>query len=158
MNQWIKVISVVVIMTFGASVVFSNLIPEKNKNRTALIIAGGAIVVGAVIFIPKLFKKKSKEKHRTDEEFAYRSIIISAILGGIFFIISIFFNIEIISVFMNINIFWTLIDITLKVVLHAAALKNKTKGCNKGKELYKATAVHAENNVATIKKGIIVGI
>lgn len=69
--------------------------------------------------IPKQPKKKKilKEKHRTDEEFAYRSTIISAILGGIFFIISIFFNIEIISVFMNINIFWNLIDITIKVII-----------------------------------------
>ncbi|NVM34205.1 MAG: hypothetical protein HWN81_01335 [Candidatus Lokiarchaeota archaeon] len=62
-------------------------------------------------------KKKSKEKHRSDEEFAYRSILISAILGGIFYIISIFFNIEIISMFMNINIFWTFIDISLKVII-----------------------------------------
>ena len=62
-------------------------------------------------------KKKSKQNHRTDEEFAYRSVLISATLGGIFYIISIFFNIEIISVFMNINIFWTFIDISLKVII-----------------------------------------
>ncbi len=62
-------------------------------------------------------KKKSKEKQRSDEEFAYRSVLISAILGGIFCTISIFFNIEIITVFMDINVFWTLIDISLKVII-----------------------------------------
>ena len=62
-------------------------------------------------------KKKSKQNHRTDEDFAYRSVLMSAILGGIFYIISIFFNIEIISVFMNINIYWTIIDISLKVII-----------------------------------------
>ena len=62
-------------------------------------------------------KKKSKQNHRTDEDFAYRSVLMSAILGGIFYIISILFNIEIISVFMNINIYWTIIDISLKVII-----------------------------------------
>lgn len=62
-------------------------------------------------------EQKLKKKHRTDEEFAYRSVLISAILGGIFFIISIFLNIEIVTIFMNIDVIWTLIDILIKVIV-----------------------------------------
>lgn len=62
-------------------------------------------------------KEKSREYHRSDEEYAYRSVLISAVLGGILYIISILFNIEIISIFMNINMFWTFIDISLKVIV-----------------------------------------
>ena len=42
-------------------------------------------------------KANSKAKQGIDEKFAYRSVIISVILGGIFLTISIFFNIEIIT-------------------------------------------------------------
>lgn len=69
--------------------------------------------------LPKQPKKNkiSMEKLRTDEQFAYKSIIISAVFGGICYIISIFFNIEILSIFMNINLFWNIIDVILKVIL-----------------------------------------
>ncbi len=68
--------------------------------------------------IPKQQEKelKSKEKYRSNEKFAYRSVIISAILGGIFFIISLFFNTGFITIFMNKDIFWNFIDITIKVL------------------------------------------
>ncbi len=69
--------------------------------------------------IPKQPEKKQKtlEKHQSDDNFAYRSVIISAILGGILFIFSILFNIQIITVFMNINLLWTLIDVSIKVII-----------------------------------------
>jgi hypothetical protein len=68
--------------------------------------------------IPKQNEKeiKSKEKYRSDEKFAFRSVIVSATLGGIFFILSLLFNTEILSIFMNRDIFWTSIDITIKVI------------------------------------------
>ncbi len=68
--------------------------------------------------IPKPIEKerKFKEKHRSDENFAFKSVIISAILGGFFLVISIFFNTGIISLLINTDIFWTFIDITVKVI------------------------------------------
>lgn len=68
--------------------------------------------------IPKRQEKelKSKEKYRSDENFAYRSVIVSAILGGIFYIISLFFNTGIITIFMNRDMIWTFIDISVKVI------------------------------------------
>ncbi|MFW9999918.1 MAG: hypothetical protein ACFE9Q_05580 [Candidatus Hodarchaeota archaeon] len=69
--------------------------------------------------IPKKREREQnlKEKYRYDEKFAYRSVIVSAVLGGIFFIISLFFNTGIITFFMNRDIFWTIIDITIKVIV-----------------------------------------
>ena len=61
--------------------------------------------------------KKKNENYRSDENFAFRSIIISAIFGCISFIVSIIFNAEIITVFMNIDLLWTSIDITIKVIV-----------------------------------------
>lgn len=70
--------------------------------------------------MPKILKQtekeiKSKGKHRSDEKFAFRSVIISAILGGIFYVISLIFNIELITVFLNQNIIWNIVDILIKV-------------------------------------------
>ena len=59
-------------------------------------------------------KANSKAKQAFNEKFAYRSVIISVILGGIFLIVSIFFNIEIITVFMDKNVFFDIIDILIK--------------------------------------------
>jgi len=69
--------------------------------------------------IPKQPEKKQKasEKYQSDDNFAYRSVIISAILGVIAFIFSLLFNIQIITVFMNINLLWTLIDVSIKVIM-----------------------------------------
>ena len=68
--------------------------------------------------IPKQKEKeqKLKRKSRSDENFAFRSVIVSAIFGGIFFGISLIFNTEIISIFMNRDIFWTFIDLAIKVI------------------------------------------
>lgn len=69
--------------------------------------------------IPKQPEKKHKlkKKNRTNENFAYKSVIISFILGCIFFIISLLFNAEIITIFMNREILWTVIDIFIKVIV-----------------------------------------
>lgn len=65
--------------------------------------------------ISKLPNKKANSKVKFfNEKFAYRSVIISVILGGIFLIISIFFNIEIITVFMDKNVFLDIIDVLIK--------------------------------------------
>ncbi len=68
--------------------------------------------------IPKQSQKelKKKEKYRSDEKFAYRSVIISVIFGGVFYIISLFFNAELITIFMNQNIIWNVVDILIKVI------------------------------------------
>lgn len=68
--------------------------------------------------IPKQPEKepKIKKRYRTDENFAYRSVIKSAILGGIFYLISLFFNLGIITIFMNQSVIWTIIDVLIKVV------------------------------------------
>ena len=69
--------------------------------------------------IPKQPEKptKIKKKYRTDENFAYKSVIISFIVGCIFFIVSLLFNVEIITIFMNREILWTFIDIFIKVIV-----------------------------------------
>lgn len=59
-------------------------------------------------------KVNSKAKQAFNEKFAYRSVIISVIFGGIFLIISLFFNIEIITYFMDKNILFDIIDILIK--------------------------------------------
>ena len=68
--------------------------------------------------IPKQKEKeqKLKRKSRSDENFAFRSVIVSAIFGGLFFVISLFFNTGIISILMNRDIFWTFIDTSIKVI------------------------------------------
>jgi hypothetical protein len=68
--------------------------------------------------IPKPSKKnaKLKGKNRSDDIFAFRSVIISAILGSIFLIISFLFNAKILIFFMNKSIIFTIIDISIKVV------------------------------------------
>lgn len=68
--------------------------------------------------MPKIAKKelKSKEKQLFDENFAFRSVKISVILGGICLVISILFNVEIITIFTNKNIFLNIVDISIKVL------------------------------------------
>jgi hypothetical protein len=67
--------------------------------------------------IPKQSEEKQKKtkRYRSDENFAYRSITISAILGCIFFIASILFNLEIVTILMDIDLLWTIIDVIIKV-------------------------------------------
>jgi hypothetical protein len=69
--------------------------------------------------VPKQAEKEQKEikKYRSDDRYAYRSVIISASLGGICYIISLLFNLELITIFMNQGIFWNIIDVSIKVVI-----------------------------------------
>jgi len=70
--------------------------------------------------MPKLLKQsekdvKSKGKQRSDENYAFRSVIISAILGGIFLVISLIFNTELLTLNFNQNIIWNIVDVLIKV-------------------------------------------
>ena len=69
--------------------------------------------------IPKKSEKdvKTRKQGYTDENFAYRTVIISAIFGGIFYLISLLFNLGIISILPNQNILWNIIDIFIKVIV-----------------------------------------
>ncbi|MBA7516194.1 hypothetical protein ES705_08240 [subsurface metagenome] len=59
----------------------------------------------------------TKKKENIEEKFAYRSVILSAIFGGLFFTISILLNGEIITLFQGDNPFLLALDITIKVLV-----------------------------------------
>ena len=59
----------------------------------------------------------TKKKEKTEERFAYRSVILSTILGGLFLAISILLNGEIITLFLGDNPFLLALDITIKVLV-----------------------------------------
>ncbi|TFF88863.1 MAG: hypothetical protein EU550_00470 [Promethearchaeota archaeon] len=67
------------------------------------------------------FRKSNNQqvnyKRRYDEVFAYRTVIISAALGGICLFFSFLFNSEIITFFMNQNFLFDVFDIIIKVTL-----------------------------------------
>ncbi len=58
-----------------------------------------------------------KRKSKFIEKSAYRSVILSGILGGVFLVLSIILNGEIIIVFTSDDLLWVSIDIVLKVVI-----------------------------------------
>jgi len=62
-------------------------------------------------------KKQIEEKYKTNEQFAYRTVIISAILGGIFYIISLFVNMGILSMFIDKNPIINIIKIVIQVLV-----------------------------------------
>lgn len=71
--------------------------------------------------IPKdqIKEQKLKIKRRSDDKFAYRTVIISCVFSIIFFVISLFFNviveIGIISIFTISNILFSMLDVLIKV-------------------------------------------
>lgn len=67
--------------------------------------------------IPKdqIKEQKSKIKRRSDDKFAYRTVIISCVLSIIFYAISLLFNVGVISIFTNINILFNMLDVLIKV-------------------------------------------
>lgn len=67
--------------------------------------------------IPKdqVEQQKSKSKRRFDDKFAYRTVIISTILGLAFYIISLLFNIGIITIFSNVSMLFDIIEGFIKV-------------------------------------------
>ncbi|MFX1574450.1 MAG: hypothetical protein ACFFB0_17050 [Promethearchaeota archaeon] len=64
---------------------------------------------------PSNKKKKVEEIKRNDEQFAYKTVIISAILGGIFYVISIFANMGILSMIIGKNPIFNIIEIVVQV-------------------------------------------
>ena len=61
--------------------------------------------------------QQTKEKDKLEEKFAYRSVILSAIFGGLFLAISILLNGEIITLFLGDNPFLVALDIFIKVAV-----------------------------------------
>ncbi len=59
----------------------------------------------------------TKKKEKKEEKFAYHSVILSAIFGGLFLAISILLNGEIITLFPGDNPFLLALDITIKVLV-----------------------------------------
>ena len=57
--------------------------------------------------------KKSK---LNDDKFAFKSVIRSTVLGGIFFIVSFLFNGEILEIFDTSILLWNMIDSIIKVI------------------------------------------
>ncbi len=68
--------------------------------------------------IPKVQTKdqKSKTRRRSEDKFAYRTVVISTALSLIFFVVSLLFNTAIISIFANINLIFDILDLSIKVV------------------------------------------
>ncbi len=61
--------------------------------------------------------KKSIVKSKLDEEFAYKSVLLTAIISGILLVISLLFNTQIITIFMIENTIWFYIDIIIKTLV-----------------------------------------
>ncbi|MHA2282332.1 MAG: hypothetical protein ACXAC5_15930 [Promethearchaeota archaeon] len=68
--------------------------------------------------IPKVQTKdqKSKTKRKSEDKFAYRTVVISTALSLIFFLVSILFNTGIISIFTGISLIFDILDILIKVI------------------------------------------
>jgi len=68
--------------------------------------------------IPKvqIKEQKLKTKRRSEDKFAYRTVVISTVLSLIFFVVSLLFNTAIFSFFANINLIFDILDISIKVV------------------------------------------
>ncbi len=68
--------------------------------------------------IPKvqIKEQKLKTKRRSEDKFAYRTVVISTVLSLIFFVVSLLFNTAIFSFFDNINLIFDILDLSIKVV------------------------------------------
>jgi hypothetical protein len=49
----------------------------------------------------QIYDQRVKKKRVSDDKFAYRTVIITAVIGIIFYVISLLFNIEIINFYIN---------------------------------------------------------
>ena len=58
-----------------------------------------------------------RRKPKFIEKTAYRSVILSGILGGVFLVLSIMLNGEFITIFTSRDLLWVSIDIALKVLI-----------------------------------------
>ena len=61
--------------------------------------------------------QKSVVKSKLDEKFAYKSVLLTAIISGMLLIISLLFNTQIITIFMIENTIWFYIDIIIKILV-----------------------------------------
>ncbi|MFX0076363.1 MAG: hypothetical protein ACFE96_13035 [Candidatus Hermodarchaeota archaeon] len=61
--------------------------------------------------------ESTKRKTKFTEKTAYRSVIFSGILGGLFLVLSIFINGEIVVIFTSEELLWVGLNITLKVLI-----------------------------------------
>ncbi|MHA1913548.1 MAG: hypothetical protein ACW986_02300 [Promethearchaeota archaeon] len=59
--------------------------------------------------------QRVKKKRISDDKFAYRTVIITAVFGIIFYVISLLFNFEIIKFYVNGNTIFSIIDFLIKV-------------------------------------------
>lgn len=66
--------------------------------------------------IPKaqIKDQKSKTKRKSEDTFAYRTVMISTLLSLIFFVVSLLFNTGIISIFVDINLIFDIVNILIK--------------------------------------------
>lgn len=70
--------------------------------------------------MPKFKKEKGSNKVNRkglDEDFAYKTVLKSIVLAGLFLVISILFNMEIVTFFMDKGGFWVIIDVVIKVIV-----------------------------------------
>jgi hypothetical protein len=58
---------------------------------------------------------KSNNESKVKEKFAFKTVVLTAILSGVLLIISILFNTQIITIFMVKNTIWNYFDIIIKV-------------------------------------------
>jgi hypothetical protein len=65
----------------------------------------------------QLKSNKKTRKAKLDEDFAYKTVLLTAIFSGIILVLSLLFNAQIITIFMIENTFWYYIDILIKVLL-----------------------------------------
>lgn len=66
----------------------------------------------------KINKENQLKKSKlNDDKFAFKSVIRSTVLGGIFFIVSFLFNGEILEIFDTNILLWNIIDSIIKVIL-----------------------------------------
>jgi len=57
---------------------------------------------------------KKKVKGRSKEDFAFKTVVVSAVLGGFFLLLSLLFNGYIITIFMDIDVLFDIIDVSIK--------------------------------------------
>jgi len=62
-------------------------------------------------------KGTTAKSQQYDEDFAFKTVIFSALLGCVFLVISVLFNAEIITFLMIQGGFWSIIDIVIKVFI-----------------------------------------
>lgn len=60
---------------------------------------------------------KNTNKSKLDENFAYKTVLVTAVFSGIFLFISLLFNTQIITIFMIENSVWFYIDIVIKILV-----------------------------------------